>query len=425
MSDPAAAAPPPGGSESSESSARAAKRRRQEATRRRCEAKRDDLAVSVEDTSLEPTVLEAMSAEQRARLAELSGAFERDSLAAYEKKVEWSAASRTAYAARDALHAYRAEMERLARASGRAPGAEALPPQDESVLEASEPRRQRGGAASLANQYDFHGAGAAGGARAAGDGSLVAAACVVLVRTTGAVNLGQIARVCNNLDVPDLRLVDPQCDTNCSDSRKFAVHSKRLLLGARTFATLAEAVADCGVVVATSGKVAGTGGWRGVRTPEQVPELLRERRAERFAVVFGNEAEGLREAELALCHVYVTIPTRGYSSLNLGHAVAVVMYTLSRAGAEQPAGADGPEGDREALQASVSELSRLVAYYNGTMRRLGWRKDMQDSDAFGYPVERRLVNRFIGQLRAVNLKAFGDDGMDMMPREPREPRAAK
>lgn len=388
----------------------------------------------VETTGLSARILEALSEAEAARLSALRDAFERESRAAYELKVQWSAQSQVAYSARDALAAYRLELERAVMQDGRVSRDDDVD-DEEGEGDGDKRDRRRAAAASAAaaapkgSAFEFDGllTADAGGPAASSshassqpdDGSNVSNAVVVLVRTTGPVNLGQIARVCNNLAVRDVRIVEPQCETNCSDSRKFAVHSKRLLVGMPVFATLAEAVADCGLVIGTSGRQHGSNAWRGLYTPEQVPDLLRERPAERYAVVFGNEAAGLNDAELSQCHTYVRIPTRGYSSLNLGHAVAVVMYTISRA--HVPAGerarAADPEGDRirDQMAASVAEVTRLANYWSGTLRRFGWTKHLEvRKPAASYRMERALVQKLLGQVRAINEHAFGTAEMGMM-----------
>nr|MBA3939038.1 hypothetical protein [Planctomycetota bacterium] len=83
---------------------------------------------------------------------------------------------------------------------------------------------------------------------------ILANACVILVRTQGPVNLGMVARLCGNLGISDLRLVAPQCEINCEDTRKFATHSRALVLAAPVFADLGAAVADCGMAIGTSAR---------------------------------------------------------------------------------------------------------------------------------------------------------------------------
>lgn len=109
------------------------------------------------------------------------------------------------------------------------------------------------------------------------DGNCLASCVCVLVRTSGPVNLGLIARTCANLGVTQLRLVAPICDVNCSDSRKFSNHACSLLMGAKVYDTLAEALGDCQYAVATSGLPRDTTAHDNYFTPEQIPAALNAR----------------------------------------------------------------------------------------------------------------------------------------------------
>jgi tRNA/rRNA methyltransferase len=112
---------------------------------------------------------------------------------------------------------------------------------------------------------------------------------------------------------------------------KSAVQAEDLLQNARCTQCLAEAVADCTLVIGT--------GTRAHRKPEQpvipLPELtlsvgVEIARGGRVALVFGPEKRGLTREDLALCHVLVEIPTDPRQpSMNLGQAVAVCLYELA------------------------------------------------------------------------------------------------
>lgn len=112
---------------------------------------------------------------------------------------------------------------------------------------------------------------------------------------------------------------------------KSAVGASDLLKSAKRVERLAEAVADCTLVIGT--------GTLSHRQPEQtvipLPELTPRvddelDRGGRVALVFGSEKRGLTREDLALCHVLVEIPTDSRQpSMNLGQAVAVCLYELA------------------------------------------------------------------------------------------------
>jgi tRNA/rRNA methyltransferase len=80
---------------------------------------------------------------------------------------------------------------------------------------------------------------------------------LVLVEPAGARNLGSVARLCANFGVAELRLVAPRCDPLGAEARQMAVHAQAVLESAPQFADLAAALADCGRVVAATGRLEG------------------------------------------------------------------------------------------------------------------------------------------------------------------------
>ena len=155
---------------------------------------------------------------------------------------------------------------------------------------------------------------------------------VVLVRTHYAGNLGATARSLRNFGLRDLVLVDPIANRNHLDARAMAVHGVEILDSARIVPTLAEAVADCGFVLATSGETRGLARKGFCGTPEvKLPALLDALADGPTAIVFGPEPHGLTVAEIASCHGSLFIPADAdYPSLNLSQAVTVCLYELRR-----------------------------------------------------------------------------------------------
>jgi tRNA/rRNA methyltransferase len=155
---------------------------------------------------------------------------------------------------------------------------------------------------------------------------------VVLVRPHYAGNIGSVARVMRNFGLRDLVLVDPVADHRSQDAVILAVHGVDVLESARVVPTLAEAVADCVWVVATSGEVGGVMRKDFWGTPEQqVPAVLSALDRGPAALVFGPEPSGLTVPEIAACHAMTFIPSdEAYPSLNLAQAAAVCLYELRR-----------------------------------------------------------------------------------------------
>ena len=157
---------------------------------------------------------------------------------------------------------------------------------------------------------------------------------VVLVEPAGPINVGSVARLCANFEVQELRLVRPVCDPLDREACRMAVHGLALLRTARRCTSLLEAVADCRRVVASCGRL--DHGSIPLHSPEDALRWLLSRGADPsddqpVAVVFGREDRGLTNDELRLCQRVLTLHSAGsYPSLNLSHAVAVVLHDLAR-----------------------------------------------------------------------------------------------
>lgn len=212
---------------------------------------------------------------------------------------------------------------------------------------------------------------------------------VVLVRPTRAPNVAAACRALKNMGLRSVALVGRDPGLQDPAARALAYGAWDVLDGVRRHESLREAVAGAVFVAGTSGRPHPEA-W----SPRRLAEESAARTAGgRLAVVFGPEAEGLRNDELALCHVRVHIPTDpAQHSLNLAQAVLLVAYELrlaavtgGAAGAESepPARAgeleEALDGLREALlaigylnpdnpEAILAELRRLFARAAPTSR---------------------------------------------------------
>ncbi|WP_415410866.1 RNA methyltransferase [Synechococcus sp. A10-1-5-9] len=154
---------------------------------------------------------------------------------------------------------------------------------------------------------------------------------VVLVEPAGPLNVGSVARLCANFGIDDLRLVAPRCRISDEEALRMAVHGQTVLRKAKTFETLLEAIGDCKRVVASCGRI--DHGHIPLQTSDQAMPWVEEglRSGAQVALVFGREDRGLSNEELLLSQRVVRLQTDDqYPSLNLSHAVAIVLHDLQR-----------------------------------------------------------------------------------------------
>jgi tRNA/rRNA methyltransferase len=151
---------------------------------------------------------------------------------------------------------------------------------------------------------------------------------VVLVEPKYNGNVGAVARTMMNFDAKHLYLVNPCELDNVCYAR--AMHATEILDNAKVFSSFTDAVKDLDYLVATSSIESKTD-KRHLRSP-----LILEEFSEKIfdvhgnvGLVFGREDYGLFNEEIAACDIMVKIPTsQAYPSLNLSHAVNVVLYSL-------------------------------------------------------------------------------------------------
>jgi tRNA/rRNA methyltransferase len=188
---------------------------------------------------------------------------------------------------------------------------------------------------------------------------------VVLVSPRNPLNIGAAARAMSNFGVLELRLVNPY--NVAFLEAKSAVKSQGILANAREFETIADAVADCSLIVGTTSI-----GPRALEHPlrrlETGGRIIGKKLASApVALLFGSEKFGLSNEDMSYCHWLMRIPTRDeHGSMNLGQAVAVCLYEIMRS----PVAARAkPEAKRAA---SAEEMERVTALLEEVLEHSGY-----------------------------------------------------
>ena len=189
---------------------------------------------------------------------------------------------------------------------------------------------------------------------------------VVLVSPRNPLNIGAAARAMSNFGFLQLRVINPY-ELAFREARS-AVGAEPLLARAEEFKTLAEAVRDCTLVVGTTAV-----GLRQLQHPvrrlEQAASLIRKHlAASPVALLFGSEKRGLSNDDFSHCHWLLRIPTcEEHRSMNLGQAVAICLYELSRNPQAVP-------HHPKPIAATAADLERLTALLLDALRSSGYMK---------------------------------------------------
>jgi tRNA/rRNA methyltransferase len=199
---------------------------------------------------------------------------------------------------------------------------------------------------------------------------------VVLVRPRNPVNIGASARAMANFGLSDLVVVEPY-EPVWQETRS-APDAEKIVLDARAVTTWEEAVQGCDIVLGTSSFHQRPFEQATIELPNLGRYLAPFLASKSVALVFGSERSGLSNEELSRCQAVLHIPTQKKTpSMNLGQAVAVVLYELRRAGWEPtekpgPAPAEGearpygrPAEELETLICSLASLGEATDYPHG------------------------------------------------------------
>ena len=206
---------------------------------------------------------------------------------------------------------------------------------------------------------------------------------VVLVNTRNPLNIGASARAMSNFGVSGLRVVNPY-EPGFREA-KSAVGAAALLKNAQQYDSVAEAVADCTLVVATTA-ARRRNLQHQVRRLEDGARLIRRRlKSNRVAILFGSEKSGLSNEEMSHADWLMRIPTSQQNiSMNLGQAVAVCLYEIIR-------DSKAPREAGKLASATAGDIERITAMLLDALHASGYvgRRRVADIDAR----MRRLVKR--------------------------------
>ena len=165
-----------------------------------------------------------------------------------------------------------------------------------------------------------------------------------------------------NFDFKNLILINP-CDLD-DECYARAMHASKILDKAKVYSNFKEAINDIDYLVATS-SIDSKNDKKHLRNA-----LLLEEFSEKIyeidgnvGLVFGREDYGLFNEEISLCDALVRIPTsESYLSLNLSHAVSLVLYSLYIKKSQKEEKRTISNLEKEKLYSFFSEILNEINY---------------------------------------------------------------
>lgn len=197
---------------------------------------------------------------------------------------------------------------------------------------------------------------------------------VVLMRTRNPLNIGAVARAMANFGFADLRVVAPFAES-WREARS-AVGASPVLVAAREYATLMEAVADCSFILGTASISRRQPSLPVIALPSLSRELNDRFANGRIAIVFGSEKSGLSNDDFSHCAALLHIPTQpAQDSMNLGQAVAICLYEFDRLAVRPLSEA---QRDFTPPPATAADRERLTQSLHGILQQTDYIKPGAD-----------------------------------------------
>lgn len=207
---------------------------------------------------------------------------------------------------------------------------------------------------------------------------------IVLVRPQLGENIGKAARAMLNFGLTEMRLVSPRDGWPNPSAGPAASGADIVLERAQVFETLADAVADCAHVYATTVRKRGV--TKPVMTPEEAARGIVAEEG-RSALVFGPERSGLETDDVALARTILTVPINPeFGSLNLAQAVILCAYEWSKHQTAtgtlvQPTVEDllppAPQEEFEGMFAQLTDLLEPRGYFEPPSRAAATRRTLR------------------------------------------------
>lgn len=182
---------------------------------------------------------------------------------------------------------------------------------------------------------------------------------IALVEPHYHINVGHVSRLMKNFGLHRLYLVNPHY--NKTEAVKYSTHGKDVLAAAKVV-TLKQLRRKFDILVGTTA-ISATSRLNILREtvgPEQIAKIIQDAQGtNRFCIILGRESSGLKNKELGMCNLVVTIDTRTrYRTMNIAHALAVLLYEISKVKPEEPV-----KDSRKKIEiASQQEIGILLKY---------------------------------------------------------------
>ena len=185
---------------------------------------------------------------------------------------------------------------------------------------------------------------------------------VILVEPEYGLNIGYVARTMKNFGINKLYITGRR--EIPKSAFRFSSHARDILEKAILVDNFQDLMGEFDFIIGTTARIATRSAniIRKAIIPEEAVKFIHK--FNKIALVLGRDTIGLKNEELALCDIVVTIPTgTSYTTLNISHALAILLYTFTKR----------MTGKRDMVP-SKKERNQLITYVNSLMEEIGFPK---------------------------------------------------
>ncbi|MCK5726518.1 MAG: RNA methyltransferase [Thiotrichaceae bacterium] len=189
---------------------------------------------------------------------------------------------------------------------------------------------------------------------------------IVMIATSHPGNIGSAARAMLTMGLTDLYLVNPKSFPD-NQAQTMASGADSVLAHATVVNCLADAIADCHLVIGTSARSQRTTQWSHLDSSECGEQVAKHCQTGKVAIIFGRESSGMTNEELEYCQYLTSIPVNPeFKSLNIAAAVQVLAYECSiavkrgNASLETKNQSQPPLADAKAMEGFYQHLEKAL-----------------------------------------------------------------
>jgi len=183
---------------------------------------------------------------------------------------------------------------------------------------------------------------------------------VALIEPQYPINVGHIARLMKNFGLKSLYFVRPCFDK--AEAAKYSTHGNDILVSAKTV-TLRQLTKKFDVLIGTTA-IQATSRLNILResiSAERLARIIHGSSTKDFCILLGRESSGLNNEELKMCNLVVTIDTKtNYRTMNVAHALAILLYEISKLQSELPV----KKSKKRVDLASQKDIDLFLQYVN-------------------------------------------------------------